>query len=245
MLHTFRRAACAVSAAVVIAIAAASCSVSQTIVIKADGSGTVAMHAEVSTLLHEYLASLAELSGKPGLMTGGKVFDAAAIRKDFEARPGVTVRKAVTPTPDSLDLELAYASIQDVFAKDATLKIAGALAYSETGGTKSVKLHLDRTNYTQLSSLFPMLKDPTLASLGPQVNDTITDDEYLEMVRFSLGDDGPALLKKSFVTLTIDPEGEIVSQSGGTVSGGAVTFRIPLLRLLVLDKPLDFSVTFK
>jgi hypothetical protein len=45
--------------------------------------------------------------------------------------------------------------------------------------------------------------------------------------------------------LTIDPEGDIISQVGGTVSGGAVTFRIPLLRLLVLDEPLDYSLTFK
>jgi hypothetical protein len=75
----------------------------------------------------------------------------------------------------------------------------------------------------QLSALFPLLKDPVFAQLGPQVNDTISDDDYL----------------------SIDPEGDIISQTGGTVSGGAVTFRIPLLRLLVLDKPLDYSVTFK
>ncbi|MGA2974157.1 MAG: hypothetical protein ABSF77_02480 [Spirochaetia bacterium] len=222
-----------------------SCTMNQTIAIKNDGSGTLVMHAEVSKLLHDYIASLAEVSGKTDVMKGGKVFDAASIRKDFESRPGITVKKAVTPTPDSLDLELAFTSLQDVFARDAKLKSTGAFVYSESGGVKSVKLHLDRTNYTQLSSLFPLLNDPVFAELGPQVNDTITDDEYLEMIRFSIGDDGPGLLKKSFITLTIDPEGEIVSQSGGTISGGAVAFRIPLLRLLVLDKPLDYLVTFK
>ena len=108
-----------------------------------------------------------------------------------------------------------------------------------------MKLHLDRTNYTQLAALFPLLKDPTFSSFMPQVNDTITDEDYLQMVQFSIGDDGPSLLKKSFITLTIDPEGDIISQVGGTLSGGAVTFRIPLLRMLVLDKPLDYSVTFK
>jgi hypothetical protein len=215
------------------------------IAIRKDGSGTLAMHAEVSPLLHDYIASLAEVSGKNDMMKNGKVFDVAAIRKDFEARPGITVKKAVTPTPDSLDLELAYTSLKDVFTGDATLKTAGALVYSETGDTKTVRLHLDRTNYTQLSSLLPQLKDPLFASLGPQVDDTITDAEYLDMIRFSIGDDGPALLKKSFITLSIDPEGEILSQTGGTLSGGAVTFKIPLLRILVLDKPLDYSVTFK
>ena len=222
-----------------------SCSVNQTIVIKSDGSGTLAMHADVSKLLHDYIASLSEVSGTNTIMKNGKLFDAAAIRKDFETRPGITVKKVVTPTADTLDLEIAYGSLQDVFAQDKTLAGTGALVYSESGGKKTVKLHLDRSNYTQLSALFPLLKDPVFAGLGPQVNDTTSDADYLEMIKFTLGDDGPALLSKSFITLTIDPQGDIISQTGGTVSGGAVVFRIPLLRLLILDKPLDYSVTFK
>jgi hypothetical protein len=221
-----------------------SCTVNQSIVIKNDGSGTLTVHVEISKLLHEYVASLAELSGKP-VTSGGKLFDTVGIKKDFESRPGITVKKIATPTPDSLDMDVAYASIKDIFTKDATLKGAGVLTFSESGGKKTVSLHLDRTNYSQLSTLFPLLNDPTFAGLAPQVNDKVTDDEYLEMVKFSLGDDGPPLLKKSFITLSIDPEGEIISQTGGVVSGGAVVFKIPLLRLLVLDKPLDYTVTFK
>ncbi|MGA2477300.1 MAG: hypothetical protein ABSG63_00955 [Spirochaetia bacterium] len=230
---------------ILFALLAMSCSVNQTIMIKSDGSGTLAMRADVSKLLRDYIGSLSEVSGKPAPAAGANLFDAAAIRKDFETRKGLTVKKAVTPTPTSFDLELSYTSIRDIFASDATLKNAGVMTWSEEAGKKTLKLHLDRTNYTQLSALFPMLKDPAIAGLGPQVNDTITDAEYLDMIKFSLGDDGPGLLKKSFITLTIDPEGEIISQSGGTVNGGTVVFRIPLIRLLVLDKPLDYSVSFK
>ncbi len=226
-------------------LATLSCSVNQTIAIKGDGSGTLVMHAEVSKLLHDYIASLAEVSGTGAVMKGGKLFDVEAIRKDFESRPGITVNKVASPTADSLDLQIAFTSLQSVFAQNDALKSAGAVVYTESEGKKTVKLHLDRSNYTQLSSLFPLLKDPAFAGLGPQVNDTISDADYTEMIRFTMGDDGPALLKKSFITMTINPDGDIVSQTGGTVSGGAVTFRIPLLRLLVLDKPLDYSVTFK
>jgi hypothetical protein len=226
-------------------LALSSCTVNQNIAIKNDGSGTLVLHAEVTKLLHDYIASLSEVAGTGTLMKGGTVFDAAGIRKDFESRPGFIVKKVATPTPDSLDVEIAYASIKDVFTIQDSLKSSGALVYTEAGGKKTVKLHLDRTNYTQLAALFPLFKDPTFSSFMPQVNDTITDEDYLQMIQFSIGDDGPALLKKSFITLTIDPEGDILSQVGGTVSGGAVTFRIPLLRLLVLDKPLDYSVTFK
>jgi hypothetical protein len=203
------------------------------------------MHVEVTRLLHDYVARLSEFSDKPALMRGGKFFDAASIRKDFESRPGITVTKAATPTPDTLDLELAFDSIQDVFTREESLKSAAALAYSESDGKKTIRLHLDRSNYAQLARSFPLLGNPAFAAFGPQADDTASDDEYLEMVRFSIGDDAPALLKKSYLTLTLDPEGEILSQSGGDVIGGAVVFRIPLLRLLVLDRPLDFALTFK
>jgi hypothetical protein len=231
-------------AAVIMAVLCASCSTKQTIVIRSDGSGTLAMHVEVARLLHEYVARLSEVSDKPVLGPGGAFFDAESMRKDFESRPGVTVTKAATPSNDSLDLELSFNSIQDIFAQDQPLKNAAALAYSESDGKKTIRLHLDRSNYPQLARMFPLLASPAFAAFGPQVNDTTTDDEYMEMVRFSIGDDAPALLKKSYLTLTLAPEGQILSQSGGELTGGAAVFRIPLVRLLVLDKPLDYSVTF-
>ena len=232
------------NAAVLTAVLCVSCSMKQTIVIRSDGSGTLAMHVEVARLLHEYVARLSEVSDRPVLAPGGTFFDAEAMRKDFESRPGLTVTKAVTPSRDAVDLELAFNSVKDVFAQDESLKSTAALAYSESGGKKTIRLHLDRGNYPQLARTFPLLASPAFAAFGPQQNYTTTDDEYLEMVRFSIGDDAPALLSKSFVTLTLAPEGQILSQSGGEIIEGTVVFRIPLLRLLVLDKPLDYSVTF-
>jgi hypothetical protein len=37
----------------------------------------------------------------------------------------------------------------------------------------------------------------------------------------------------------------LVSQSGGTITPGGVTFKVPLIRVLLLDKPLDYSLVFK
>ena len=231
-------------AAFLAGVLCASCTMKQTVVIKADGSGTLAMHVEVAPLLHDYIARLSDVSDKPVLGPGGKFFDAEAMRRDFESRPGVTVTKASSPSKDSVDLELAFNSIQDVFTREESLKSTAALLYSESGGRKTIRLHLDRGNYPQLTRAFPLLASPGFAAFGPQPNDTTTDDEYMEMVRFSIGDDAPALLKRSIITVTLAPEGEIVSQSGGELVDGAVVFRIPLVRLLVLDKPLNYSVTF-
>src|SRR5271169_4561556 len=147
-------------AAVLMAVLCVSCSMKQTIVIRSDGSGTLAMHVEAARLLHEYVARLSEVSDKPVLGPGGAFFDAESIRKDFESRPGVTVTKAATPSNDALDLELTFNSIQDVFAQDPSLKNTAALAYSESGGKKTIRLHLDRSNYPQLARTFPLLASP-------------------------------------------------------------------------------------
>ncbi|MGA2639266.1 MAG: hypothetical protein ABSG21_00010 [Spirochaetia bacterium] len=227
------------------ALALASCTANQTIAIANDGSGTFVMHAEVSPLLRDYLASLAELSGNASPLKEGRVFDAAAIRKDFQSRPGIFVRKVSTPTSSVLDLELGFNSLQDLLRSQDALKDTGALALVDAGDRSTLRLHLDRATWSQLAGLFPSLRDPLVAQLGPQGSGQVTDDDYLAMIRFSMGEDAPGLLKKSFITMTIQPPGEIISQSGGTISGGGVVFRIPVLRILVLDRPLDYSVTWE
>jgi hypothetical protein len=221
-----------------------SCTMNQTIVIANDGSGTVTTHAEISTLLKDYLASLGEISGNAGALKGGRLFDPAAIRRDFELRPGVSVSKVSTPTSGVLDLDLAFDSLDDLFRGQDVLKDAGAIVVTENGDTRTLRLHLDRATWGQVAGLFPALQDPLLAPLGPQGSGQTTEDDYLAMVKFSIGDAAPALLKKSFVSLTIRPQGTITGQSGGTLVGRAVVFRIPVLRILVLDRPLDYSVTW-
>lgn len=220
------------------------CSAAHVVTLRVDGSGTVALHLEVSKLLHDYIAGLAEVSGS-SKMRGDAIFDLAAIHAGFEAQPGMTVQKVSSPDPCSLDIEASFASLSDLFARKEGLQSAKVISLTQEGDIQTVKIHLDRENYRQVAALFPMLESPALRSLGPQVDQKVTEDDYLEMIRFSLGDDGPALVKKSSISITIRPEGEIVSQTGGTVSDGSVTFRLPLMRVLLLDTALDFSLSFR
>jgi hypothetical protein len=238
-LRAFVAASC-----IVCALALSSCTVNQSLVIAPDGSGTFSMHAEVSVLLKDYLVSLAGISGTSGPLKDGRVFDAAAIRKDLQSRPGIVVQKASTPAANVLDLELGFDTLQDLAGTREALNDAGAISIVDEQDRSTLRLHLDRTTWGELARLFPPLRDPLIAELGPQANGTVTDDDYLAMIRFSIGDAAPALLQKSFFTLTVQPTGQIIAQSGGTVNDGIVTFRIPVLRILVLDRPLNYSVTW-
>src|SRR5208283_3627877 len=82
MLWKFRIALFATGLLGVLALAA--CSVNQTIDIGEKGSGTFVLHAEISTLLRDYLVSLADLSGNTSPLKEGRVFDAPTLRKSFQ-----------------------------------------------------------------------------------------------------------------------------------------------------------------
>ena len=49
----------------------------------------------------------------------------------------------------------------------------------------------------------------------------------------------------SVVRVDVSLEGSVVAQAGGELVDGGVRFSIPLIRILVLDEPLDYSVTFR
>ena len=220
-----------------------SCTVNQTLVIAADGSGTLTTHAEVAPLLHDYLAGLAEAGGSG--LPGGRVFEPEAVRKSFQSRPGVIVQKVEAPTASSLDLELAFDSLSWTLDHQEALASTGAATITEDGEARTLRLRFDRATWSGISALVPPLQNPVLQQLGPQGTGTVSESDYLSMISFSIGDSAPALLRKSFVTLTVRPQGDILSQAGGTRNADSVVFRIPLLRLLVLDRPLEYSVTYR
>ena len=82
--------------------------------------------------------------------------------------------------------------------------------------------------------------------MGPQPNSSISESEYLEMMVFLLGEDGPKAIKESEVNLTIRIEGSIVSHSHvELISSNSLLLNIPLLDILVLNDPIDYEIVFE
>jgi len=217
-----------------------SCAVNQRVTLEPDGGGTAAVRIKLEKILTDYLRDLAEVSGAEDK---GRVFNVEDIRKGFAARKDVTRTRIASPSPERLEMDLAFTSVEKLFAGEG--KNQTILTFSQAGGTSTLKAHLDRKNFPQLLELAPFLKNPVFEGLGPQVNDDATEAEYLELIDLALGDGGAAALKASYIETTITVKGKVVAQTGGTPTAGGVVFRIPLLRVLLLDKPLDYSLSFK
>ena len=219
-----------------------ACSVRQDVTVQTSGSGTVAMRIQLEKVFMDYLKDLAELTGDAG---GGRIFNVEEIRKGFAERDDLELRNLSSPTPDVLDLEVAFRSIERVFAREEKLRKAGIVSFAKVPEGYSIRIHLDRSNFDEIQEFLPFLKSPLFEGLAPQEGDVTTEKEYLEMIDLALGEEGSRMLKSSTIETRVAVKGTLVSQQGGSVSGGMVTFRTPLLRVLLLDKPLDYSIVFR
>ena len=212
----------------------AACTAKPTIELKGDGSGTASMRFEVKKLFADYFTSEGS----------AKVFDAGRIEKGMEKRPGFTVKRIATPTPETLEMDLAFTDIRSLFSDKSPPDNDGIVSVTQKGGQTTVALHLDKASAKKVGALFSDVSNPAFKEMSPREQRTRTEKEYLEAIEFAVGKEGPPLMKSSYLELTVKVDGEIVSQTGGAIVNGAAVFRVPLLRMLMLEKPLDYSVTF-
>lgn len=227
-----------------ILIVISGCTVRQDAVIRTDGSGTLRFDITLMPFFVQTIEDAADAFGAEEMIKKGRVFNLDEIQKDFAKKQSVTLHGITSPSAEKLTGELSFTNIEKVFLDEKELAQTGVVRFSSQGAKKTLSVHLDKNNIKQLTALFPILQNPFFEMFMPQKNEKISESEYLEMLDFVFGDQGTPGVKKSAIELTVSVKGTILSQTGGVQQGNTVTFSIPLLRVLMLDKPLDYSIVF-
>ena len=88
-----------------------------------------------------------------------------------------------------------------------SVKKTGLIVYTESGGQRALKIHIDRKNFAELSAVFPAMNGAAFEGIAPQEQDTITEAEYLDMIKFSLGDGGSRAGEEVLHRHGVKPEG--------------------------------------
>jgi len=222
-----------------------SCSVKQEINLRADGSGTASMTAEIDETLTTYLQSLAELTGEE--TTDGMLFNVDDIRKGIEENPGLRLETIENNEDKLIKAVVQFDDIEAlILQSEENLNNKQIISFNENGSEKEIKIYIDIDNFLDIAPLFPVVEEPLFMTFGPIENQGLTEEDYLEMMEYALGDGGGALIKESMITTSINIDGTLISQTGGKITGkNAVTFETPLIRLLLLDKPIEYSIKFK
>jgi hypothetical protein len=114
---------------------------------------------------------------------------------------------------------------------------------TKQGDTLRFSLSMD--NYDQLVPVIPFLEDENFEAFGPTYNQGMSERDYLEMIGFMLGDEGPGAIEGSVITIRIETPGDIESfENGKKISDRTYEFSFPLIDFLLLAEPITFSVTW-
>lgn len=220
-----------------------SCNVQQDISIAVNGSGSTGLMVELEPVFLYYILDLAEAFSDPDSQEEIDIFEIKEIEKQINEKPGAFVKKIVSPNQRTLHISFQYSDLRKLLtAGDDTVQ--DIITFSSRNGVNKIHFHLEKSNYSNLTDLFPVLKNEVFENLAPQLDEDIPAAEYLDIIEFAMGEDGPGAVMSSEINIKVKVQGRIVSQKGGKVKDGAVLFTIPLLRVCLLNQPLDFEVEY-
>jgi len=222
-----------------------ACSMVNQAIVKTDGSGEVSFDVLVRPFLVDTMKEMAALTGEENTLPEGRLFDITQIRKDFSEKETVVLEEVRTPKPEQLQGNFSFDNIGVLFQKEKELTEAGIIKVMKNSSQTVLTFHLDKSNFAQIANLFPIVESPLFEMFGPQEGEEITEEEYYEMIALAFGEKGAEGLKDSKIELRVQVKGEVVKQFGGVVEGNTVIFSIPLIKLLLLNEPLDYSIVFK
>jgi hypothetical protein len=222
-----------------------SCSSRQEVYLESDRSGNVSFTIELEPFLITTMQEMVEFFGENEEISGDQFFNLDEIKLSFNENPQLDLKSVSSPTPEILTGEFAFTDAERVFDSQEALTTAGIITFSKQGGATRMDISLSLQNFAQIVEFFPGLNNPLMEMFGPLSNEGITEEEYLEMMVFAFDEEASPGIMRSSITTTVNVKGEIISQAGGTVKGNTVTYEIPLIRVLLLDEPLEYSLTFK
>jgi hypothetical protein len=218
-----------------------SCVVTENLSIQQNGSGSSTADIGVQDFFISVLKDFSDLSSQTDAHT--TVMDASMHNLSSALEKGKTTSNVKFTKTDNnnyvgnFDFAQLNALITDLGGdKDQTLLTLD--------GT-TLKFYLDINNYNQLVKVIPFLSDPNFETFGPAYNQGMSEKDYLDMISFMLGDEGPDAIRNSTITINIKAPAPITFCSGGTkVDATTFRFQFPLIDFLLLNKPMQFSLSW-
>ena len=122
-------------------------------------------------------------------------------------------------------------------------EVGGGLVEYKPG---SIKFHLDMETYGAIEKLVPALSTPELEVYGPRYSNGMSEEEYLDMMTFLLGEGAAEKITSSRVELNVRVPGKITKAMGLTKkSDDTVVLEMALLDILLLNNPVEFELRWK
>ena len=216
----------------------ASCTVTETIDVTASDSGKSTTDVQVEQFFIDVLYSFADfLPEENADIMGNAVAD---LSSQLESLPSVESPSIETVEENHYRLSFDFTDIAELITD---LGISEQSIFSI--GDNSFSFYLDINNYPELKTIVPFLADPNFEVYGPEYNQGMSEADYLEMIYFLLGEEGPDAISNGEVTINITVPGTITSvENAEQISENTISYSFPVIAFLLLSQPLSFSASW-
>jgi hypothetical protein len=227
-----------------LALGLGSCGASISGKLERGGTGDFDVSASLAPAVTGKIRDFLALSqGNPG---GGEfLINAQAIAFSMSKAPGVAGAGFRNTGPASLEGPVKIASIGDFLAPSGK---AGFISFQENpGGGGQAAITIDWETAPDMLALISADVTYNLMLLFAPIatGDRLSKEEYLTQVRLIHGEAVAAEINQALIRASVEFPGPLVSVKGGTFSGKKAEFTIPLVDLLVLERPLNYEVVWK
>ena len=142
-------------------------------------------------------------------------------------------------------IDFTFSSLEDLLKDLNRREPQSIVRVTQSKTDTTLSIFLDINNYPQLARMIPFLADPNFETFGPLYNEGMSEEEYLDMISYILGEEGPPAIDDSVISLRLTTPSPIKSFSGGVKeSPNSIRFDIPLIDFLLLSDPITFSAAW-
>ncbi len=160
---------------------------------------------------------------------------------ELDEAPSTDQVSAMKINENSYFIDFTFNSLQELLKDLNDREEQSLLTITKTGNTTRLTYYLDLDNYPELERIVPFLADENFETFGPRYNVGMMADEYLEMISYILGEEGPGAITESVISLRLNTPGRISAFEGGVKeSSNTIRFDIPLIDILLLSEPVTF-----
>ena len=155
---------------------------------------------------------------------------------------GIEGVQAVKTSNNDYTLYFGFNSFEDLATK-LSGKTSQSIIKQSNG---KLSFYVDIDNYTELEAVVPFLADPNIEVFLAKYNVGYSEEDYLDMIVFSLGEEAPESLQNSYITINVTLSGDVISVNGAQkISRNTIKYSFRLIDFLLLNNPLKFDVSWK
>jgi len=214
-----------------------SCSARIDGVVMAGGSAEINVRASLGSRTVGLVQSIRSFMGDT---RNTPTLDAGAINRSLAAASGVKSSSLKNTSAEALEGTIVISNVGDLLLSEKDMFIT----YSESTALSSITVVLDRNSAPLLiSRLSPEVEEYLSALMAPVVlGEYMSSGDYLSLISMVYGRPLADEIAEARIKASLEFPRQVTSVSGGSSSGRRAEFDIPLLDILVLEKPLRYEI---